>query len=160
MHRGGFRDGVMGRLHLPSKNLDAENSSFCYEDKTINISSHDDTPSLKRKLITTPDTTIDSFSECNESFFPNIKIFSQIFSTISVSAEQMKHLFHVEISQELFAVCYVREHIEWFSFNVYLQKLIDPKRAIQSSDPIRNHRFLLESDEMLSNLTGKLLSDS
>ena len=76
------------------------------EDKTITISSNNDTPSLKRKLITISNTAIDSFNECNnQAFFPNIKILLQLFSTIPVSTAITERSFSVfKINQELFAV--------------------------------------------------------
>jgi hypothetical protein len=40
---------------------------------------------MKRKLIIIPDTAIESFNECNETFYPNIKVLLQIFSTLPVT---------------------------------------------------------------------------
>ena len=76
------------------------------EDKTITISSNNDTPSFKRKLITVPNTTIDSLNEYNnQAFFLNIKILLQLFSTIPVSTAIAERSFSVfKINQELFTV--------------------------------------------------------
>ena len=85
------------------------------EDKTITISSNTDTPSLKRILITIPDTAINSFNECNdEAFLSNVKILLQIFSTIPVSTATTETSFSVLklIKNYLRSTYYAREQIK------------------------------------------------
>ncbi|CAF1517097.1 unnamed protein product, partial [Rotaria sordida] len=55
--------------------------NICNENKATTNSLNNNI-SLKRKLITIPDTAIESFNECNEAFFPNIKALLKIFSTL------------------------------------------------------------------------------
>ncbi|CAF1122299.1 unnamed protein product [Rotaria sordida] len=57
--------------------------NLCNENKATTNSLNNNT-SLKRKLITIPDTAIESFNECNEAFFPNIKALLKIFSSLPV----------------------------------------------------------------------------
>ncbi|CAF1321705.1 unnamed protein product [Adineta steineri] len=65
------------------------------ENTTITTSPNTATPSTKRKLVIIPDTAIDSFNECNEAFYPNIKILLQIFSTLPVSTATAERSFSV-----------------------------------------------------------------
>jgi len=65
------------------------------ENKTITNSSNTGTPSAKRKLIIIPDTAIESFNECNETFYPNIKVLLQIFSTLPVTTATVERSFSV-----------------------------------------------------------------
>jgi hypothetical protein len=65
------------------------------ENTTITNSSNTATPSTKRKFIIIPDTAIDCFNECNETFYPNIKILLQIFSTLPVSTATAERSFSV-----------------------------------------------------------------
>ncbi len=75
--------------------------NICNENKTVTNSTSNDSPSLKRKLIIIPDTAIDSFNDCNESFYPNIKALLQMFSTersFSV-LKLIKNYLHSTISE-------------------------------------------------------------
>jgi hypothetical protein len=67
------------------------------ENKTITNASNTDTlsPSTKRKIIIIPDTAIDAFNECNETFYPNIKTLLQIFSTLPVTTATAERSFSV-----------------------------------------------------------------
>ncbi|CAF4319191.1 unnamed protein product, partial [Rotaria sordida] len=68
--------------------------NICNENKATTNSLNNNT-SLKRKLITIPDTAIESFNECNEAFFPNIKALLKIFSTLPVSTATVERSFSV-----------------------------------------------------------------
>ena len=94
-------------LYAVGRGLHGMTHIYIYnEDKTITISSNNNTPSLKRKLITIPNAAIDPLNECNnQAFFPNIKILLQLFSIIPVSTVITERSFSMfKINQALFAV--------------------------------------------------------
>ncbi len=53
-------------------------------------------PSMKRKeQIILPDTAIDTYVQCSEAFYPNLKVLLKIFSTLPVSTSTAERTFSV-----------------------------------------------------------------
>ncbi|CAF1232275.1 unnamed protein product [Rotaria sordida] len=68
---------------------------ICNQNKIVTASLTTNASTTKRKTISIPETAIDTFNECNEAFYPNIKTLLKIYSTLPVTTASNERTFSV-----------------------------------------------------------------